>query len=602
MARRLCRARIRAFRCFPATTERDPTVRLTTFVPLARDAALRYNLVVRDAPPFIDAERIVIQFIDLPVLMRDGVRLSADVRLPGPGRKFPTVLLRTPYNNTGFGPGEHAFIGRGYAVVRQDCRGRFDSEGRFDPLREDEDGYDTIAWIRAQPWSDGRVGMYGSSYNGLTQLTAAWTRPEGLLAICPSVMGRDLFKDLVYHNGVFGLAIAVGWGMGVAGHSGQGNDTTDWERVFRHLPLMTMDEAGGYRLDYVREWLSHPVYDATWARVSVENHYRDFDAPAVHTGGWYDMYSDGVVRNFCGMRAQAGPRARGAQKLIMGPWGHGLGTRAIGQLDFGEQAAVGLQGVYDRWLDRWVKGEQNGIDREAPVRIFIMGANVWRDEQEWPLARAVETPFYLAAEGPANSLYGKGGLTRRPGSATETDAYVYNPDNPVPTLGGCASRTATGPNDHTPIERRDDVLVYTSEVLQEPVEVTGFVRAVLYAASDAPDTDFVARLCDVHPDGRSIIICDGIARARFREGLDREVMMTPGTVYKFEIDMSVTSNAFLPGHRIRVEITSSCFPRFCRNLNTGEPVATGTRMQTARQTVHHSVKHPSCVVLPVVGR
>lgn len=543
----------------------------------------------------------MMQYIDVPVPMRDGVKLSADIRLPAGAGRFPAVLIRTPYSNSGFSPGEAALVARGYAVIRQDCRGRFDSEGRFDPLRgEDVDGHDSIAWIRAQPWCDGRVATTGGSYCALTQLAAAWTQPPGLQAFVASVMGRDLFKDLVYHNGVFGLAIAVGWGLGVAGRSAQANTTTDWDAVFRHLPLMTMGESAGYRLDYLKEWLSHPTYDDYWAKASVERHYGEFNVPGLHLGGWYDLYGEGTVRNFCGIQAGGGPGARGRQKLIMGPWTHGLGNRLVGQLDFGESALMGFDKLVERWLDRWVKGEPNGIDREPPVRIFIMGANVWRDEQEFPLARARETAFFLNSGGRANSLAGDGTLQAALPAGSATDGYVYNPDNPVTTLGGCAYKPAGGPTDHAPIERRDDVLVYTTAPLATAVEVTGFVRMVLYASSDAPDTDFVARLCDVHPDGRSIVVSDGIVRARFREGLDREVFMTPGTVYEFVVEMGVTSNAFLPGHRIRLEITSSCFPRFSRNLNTREPAATGTRWQPARQTVYHSREYPSRLILPVV--
>jgi putative CocE/NonD family hydrolase len=413
-------------------------------------------------------------------------------------------------------------------------------------------------------------------------------------------MGRDLFKDLVYHQGVFGLAIAVGWGLGVAGRSAQANTTTEWDKVFRHLPLMTMGESAGYHLDYLREWLSHPTYDAYWVKASVEQHYGDYTVPGLHLGGWYDLYGEGTVHNFCGIQAGGGPGARGRQKLLMGPWTHGLGNRLVGQLDFGESAVMGFDGLVERWLDRWVKGEPNGIDREPPVRIFVMGTNVWRDELEFPLARTRETAFFLGSGGRANSLAGDGALRTAVSAGAATDGYVYNPDNPVPTLGGAAHKPASGPVDHAPIERRDDVLVYSTEPLDAPIEVTGFVKMVLFASSDAPDTDFVARLCDVYPDGRSIVICDGIVRARLREGLDKEVLMTPGTVYEFVIEMGVTSNAFLSGHRIRLEVTSSCFPRFARNLNTGEPVSTGTRWQLARQTVHHSRAHPSRLILPVI--
>lgn len=542
------------------------------------------------------------QLIHVPVPMRDGVNLSADVRIPDGRGPFPAVLMRSPYSNSGFMPGDAAFVGSGYALVKQDCRGRFDSDGCFNPLREDADGHDTIEWIRRQPWCDGRIGMTGGSYIGLTQLTAAWTKPAGLRAITPAVMGNDLFKDLIYTNGVLNLTIALGWGAGVAGRTGQSNETTDWPRVFRHLPLMTMDEAAGYRLDYLREWLSHPTHDDYWKAASVEHHYADFDVPVLHAGGWFDMYANGVVRNFCGIRERGGPRARVAQKLIMGPWPHGLGGRQVGQMDFGDQAVVGMESIYRRWLDRWVKGDANGIDREPPVRIFVMGENVWRDEHEWPLARTRETSFFLASGDSANSLYGDGALRSEPTAGSESDTYVYNPDNPVPTAGGCAYLAPGGPTDHAPVERRNDVLVYTGEPLRQAMEVTGFVRLALFAASDAPDTDFVARLCDVYPDGRSMLVCDGIVRARFREGLDREVLMNPGTVYEFEVDMGATSIVFPEGHQIRLEITSSCFPRFARNLNTGEPSATGTRWQVARQTVRHSRAHPSRLILPVIPR
>jgi putative CocE/NonD family hydrolase len=543
----------------------------------------------------------MIQRIDVSVKMRDGVALSTDIRMPdGPG-PFPVIVVRTPYNNTGFAAGDCG-IPSGYAVVKQDCRGRFDSEGRFNPFFEAEDGADTLAWVKAQPWCDGRLGMLGNSYCATAQLTAAWSRPPGLLAITPGVMGCDLFKDLIYYNGVFNLSLAFVWGMAVSGRSGQTHDTTDLQKVFRHLPLETMDEAAGFHAPHFREWLAHPLYDAHWAAASVERHYADFDLPILHSGGWYDFYGEGTTLNFAGIRAKGGPRARAAQRLVMGPWQHGLGGRQAGQLDFGESAVTGMDGLYKRWIDRWVLGMPNGADREAPVRIFIMGTNVWRDEQEWPLARAVETDHFLGSRGAANTLYGDGVLLGRPAGGSDCDRYVYNPENPAPTMGGAAYSAPGGPTDHAPLERREDVLVYTGERLDAPMEVTGPVRAVLFVSSDCVDTDFVVRLCDVHPDGRSIILCDGIARARLREGLDREVMMKPGEVYELAVPMGVTANVFLPGHRVRVEVTSSCFPRFARNLNTGEPVASGTRMKMAAQAVWHSGAKPSRVILPVVEK
>ena len=544
----------------------------------------------------------MIQRIDVPAPMRDGVKLSADIRTPDSAGSFPVILVRTPYGNGGFSDALRAYVESGYAVVVQDCRGRFDSEGRFDPLREDLDGHDTIAWLRQQPWCDGRIGMYGGSYGGLTQYAAAWTQPEGLAAITPSVMGHDLFKNLLFENGALNLSIAMAWGARVSGRTQQVTPTTDWEQVYKHLPLITMPEAAGFRMDYYKEWLAHPTYDDYWAKASVEQRHDQINVPVFHLGGWYDVYYAGAFRNYCGLRSQGGPLARKHQKILIGPWAHGLNTRTIGQVDFGVGAVVELESMKKRWLDRWVKGERNGIDEEPPVRIFVMGENVWRDEKEWPLARAEETAVFLASQRSANSLYGDGLLSFTPVEGGESDEYLYNPANPVPTVGGAYLGDLAGPTDHRPIERRDDVLVYTSDALEKPLETTGFIKLVLFASSDAVDTDFIARLCDVHPDGRSINLCDGILRTRFREGLDKEVMMTPGTVHDLEMDLCVTSNVFLPGHRIRLEITSSCFPRFSRNLNTGEPTATGTRMQCARQTVRHSQAHPSRLILPVVRR
>ena len=538
-------------------------------------------------------------FLDVPVAMRDGVMLSTDIRHPDGAGPFPTIVYRTPYNNCNPG-GALKYVELGYALVTQDCRGRFDSGGTFDPFCEANDGFDTLAWIRAQPWCDGRLGMIGGSYLGSTQLAAAWMRPPGLRAIVPRVMGRDAFRDMLYHNGVLDLGIAGVWGFGMAGRSGQAGAIPDWAQLARHLPLCTMDQAAGYRLPYFQDWLAHPTYDDFWKRLSVEQHYADFDVPMLHLGGWYDLYAEGQLHNFASIRRLGGPRARAHQRIVFGPWAHGLNTRTLGPLDFGPDAVTGIDALETRWLDHFVRDVANGVEREPPVRLFIMGTNVWRDEPEWPLARAQERAFYLASGGRANSLFGDGALVAAPPTGAATDGYAYNPDYPVPTLGGNVLGGNAGPNDHAPIERRDDVLVYTSDVLTAPLEVTGLVNAVLHVASDAPDTDFIARLCDVYPDGRSLIICDGNLRMRLREGLDREVLMTPGQVYEVTVAMGATANVFLPGHRVRLEITSSCFPRLARNLNTGEPIATGTRLAVAQQTVHHSRARPSRLLLPVV--
>jgi putative CocE/NonD family hydrolase len=537
------------------------------------------------------------QLINVMIPMRDGVGLSADIRLPETGERFSVLLMRTPYGNQDFVENERRYVEHGYAVVKQDCRGKYDSDGKFDHFNEASDGADTAAWLRQQPWCDGRIGMYGGSYCGYTQYAAAWEKPSGLLAITPGVMGHDRFLDGFYRSGAFCLDLAIAWGSGVDGRCGQPNVTADWQKILRHLPLSTIDQAAGYNLPWLRKILRHSTHDEYWRNFSITSHAGDIAIPCLHIGGWYDLYSDGVLHNY--------ESAGKPSKVIIGPWTHSCTTASSGNIDYGKDADIDLDLVRLRWLDRWVKGVDNGIDREPPVRIFVMGENVWRDENEWPLARTKHTPIYLCGKN-ANSLFGEGRLSFAPDYETTVDEYAYNPENPVPSLGGACLQVCNGshgPTDHRPIERRDDVLVYTSDVLEKPLEVTGYVNAKLFVGSDAPDTDFIARLCDVYPDGRSIIICDGILPARLREGLDKFAPpMKSGEVYEIDLNLAATSNVFLPGHRLRVEVTSSCFPRFARNLNNGEDFATSTEIRLARQKIWHSGKYPSQILLPVIPR
>jgi uncharacterized protein len=536
------------------------------------------------------------QQIDIPVPMRDGVTLSTDLRLPSGTGPFPAILWRTPYNNTD--PGLLTrYVEQGYALVTQDCRGRFDSAGTFSTFDEASDGHDTLAWIAAQPWSNGKVGMVGGSYGACTQFNAAWTNPPSLKAITPKVMGRDLFFDTLYVNGVFSLQLAASWGLTMAGRANQNLSSIDWDSLLSKLPLTSLPADAGYHIPFYDHWLAHPTYDKFWRAHSVEQHYDDISVPAFHFNGWYDLYAEGMLRNFTALAQKHG---QNKQKIIIGPWAHSLNTRITGQIDFGPQAIVNLDELETRWLARWVKDEDNGIDREPPVRLFTMGANTWRNESTWPPANAQPQAFFLSSSGRANSLFGDGALTAAPASPCPSDSYTYDPARPVPVLGGNTFGSASGPTDHAPIERRDDVLIYTSPVLTEPLEATGYIQAVLFVSTDAPDTDFVARLCDVYPDGRSIILCDTITRLSFREGFSTPVPAVPGQVYQLTLSLGVTSNVFLPGHKIRLQVTSSCFPRFARNLNTGENFASGAHFRPAHQIVHHSAQHPSRLILPVI--
>ncbi len=543
------------------------------------------------------------QLMNVMVKMRDGVSLSTDIRMPEAGGPFPVVLVRNPYNNNiTVTPENEAllklYLESGYAYVTQDVRGKYDSEGTFRPFDESEDGFDSVAWLAKQTWCNGRVGMSGASYCGFTQLEAAKMAPPALCAITPSVMAHDAFKGIMYKNGSFSFLI-MAWALGNTGRTDKPQPLIDWMKIYNTLPLEKMDAAAGFETPFLQEWLAHPRYDAFWKKISTEAFYKNFDTPAYIMGGWYDYAIEGTVKNYCGLKKAMKNKK---VKLLIGPWAHGLGGGPVlGQLDFGPEAVFNIEKEKKRWLDRFVKGEKNGIEKEPPVRIFVMGANKWRNEEAWPLKRTKYVSYYISSTRGANSLEGDGVLEVKLKSAKEKDEFIYNPADPVTTIGGATllpDRPA-GPYDQTPIERRPDVLVYTTGVLKAPIEVTGFVKAELFIASSAPDTDFITRLCDVHPEGKSIVLSEGLIRARFRKGLDKEVMLKAGQVYKLELEMDPTSNVFLAGHKIRLEITSSSFPAYSRNTNTGKNIAKETKFKTAKQTVYHSNKYRSKLILPV---
>jgi len=563
--------------------------------------------------------------LDLKVPMRDGILLSADLYRPPTGERFPALLCRTIYDNQRPRDVEwaFAFAQHGYAVLIQDCRGRYDSDGVWDPyVCEAADGYDTQQWTGAQPWCDGRIGTFGVSYVGFTQILPAPLRSPYVKALVPIANQEDNFGH-IYCDGVLQLqnamnfawigsrtvqtyyAAAFGVAMSAAGAApGAGPRLVDPEALYRRLPLISALDDIADRPAY-RRFLSHPTFDDYWKSYSMKGRYKDVDTPALFLTGWYDNLVHEQFKCFAGWTRDArSPATRARTKLIVGPWQHSaLGSAdRFGDIEFGPAAALDLVDLHLRWYDCRLRDAPNGIDDDPAVRIFVMGANVWRNEREWPLMRAVSTPYFLHSGGRANSLAGDGRLDRTPPEAETPDAFTYDPDHPVPTLGGQSMmRGNTGPRDRRALEERDDVLVYSTEPLPGDVEVTGPVGLVLYAASTAVDTDFTATLVDVHPDGRAINICEGIVRARFRESTERETLIEPGRTYAYRLSLWETSNVFLRGHRIRVEISSSNFPRFNRNLNTGEALASGSRWQTARQTVLHTAEAPSHLLLPVIS-
>jgi putative CocE/NonD family hydrolase len=382
--------------------------------------------------------------------------------------------------------------------------------------------------------------------------------------------------------------------------------------LFWHLPLATSDEAAGRTIRHWKDWVSHPTYDDYWRDSSpVEDHYSEIDVPAYSMAGWFDVFLQGSLNNFMGMTEQGKTAtARRGQKIVVGPWIHGLGALGTesktGDIDFGSASLFDLREQETRWFDYWLKGIDNGIADEPRVRVFVMGANRWREADEWPIPGTVYTPYYLHSGGKANSLFGDGSLDTSSPEQEAHDEYIYDPEHPVMTIGGsvCCGEESNpvtmGPRDQRPNEYRPDVLIYSSPPLETEVEVTGPVKAVIYAASSAKDTDFTAKLVDVSPNGYAMNVAQGIIRARYRDSWEEPDLLEPGKVYQFNIDLWSTSNSFQKGHRIRLEITSSNFPQFDRNPNTGHVFGQDAELQKAQQTIYHDTKYPSHILLPVI--
>ena len=548
------------------------------------------------------------RLVDVRVPMRDGVELSADIYLPRGAGAVPAVLMRTPYSNSievMISKGRR-LAGSGYACVIGDCRGRWDSDGEYYPfLNEAEDGFDTQEWIGAQPWCAGRIGTAGASYVGTTQWRPAPLASGFLKCMAPRVICADYHGGLLYPGGALQLNVAMTWGMRTHARTGQDIDFHNWTEAFRSLPVVDMDTSGGRRLPFWKDWVTHPAYDDYWAAMDDEPKWGRIQAPAFNMGGWYDLYASQTFSNFNGLRLDGGSEEARRSRLIVGPWPHSLSTSTrTGDIDFGESSLVDLELEELRWFDHWLKGRDNGITEEPPLRLFVMGVNEWRDEHEWPLARTDWQDWHLHSGGRANSVLGDGALVREAPGDEPADGFVYDPEHPVQTLGGnnCCSPHIVpwGPHDQRPVEMRGDVLVYTSPVLEEDLEVTGPVEAVLYAATDGPDTDFTAKLVDVSPSGYAMNLCDGIRRGRYRESREQATMLEPGKVYEYRIDVGVTANVFRRGHRIRLEVSSSNFPRFDRNPNTGNPYGMDAELRRAQQSVHHCRACPSRLRLPVV--
>ena len=569
--------------------------------------------------PLVEPGRLM---INIPVPMRDGVNLSADIWLPASSQgdgPWPALLLRTIYDNQEprYMGWTRKFIERGYAVVVQDCRGRGDSGGEWEPyVCELNDGYDTHEWVGQQSWCDGNVGTFGLSYPGFTQTLPASLRSKYLKAVAPIASQQDNYG---HHrvNGVIHHSVSLTF-LNMLGHSMQSESLKhyDQQEFFKTLPIDTAMEVVTRTHPYYKGVIDHEQYDDWWDSYSLRNKYSEMAVPSLFITGWFDSLSHENFKLFNGWTMQARTEdARKKTKLIVGPWSHQVspwGREPMGENGEYQDRTFGRQGLWDivdmhtHWYDQRLKGIDTGIDDEPPIKLFVMGQNEWRYENEWPLARTEWAKYYL--HGTGDSAGPGGGLSTDQAAIDETaDRFTYDPADPVPSWGAqYQSLDLCGPRDRTAIEQRADVLTFTSAVLTQAVEVTGPVTATIWASSDALDTDFTAALLDVEPapedgeEGRPIILCEGIVRARFRNGTDNPEMMAPGEIYEFDIDMWDTSNLFEEGHRIRVEISSSNFPRYNRNLNSGNPIATDTEITVANQQVYHDSLHPSHITLPVI--
>ena len=540
---------------------------------------------------------------DVETPARDGTLLRADVYRPAGAGALPTLLRRTPYDKS-LAVRSDADVLRlvraGYAVVVQDVRGRYASEGRFEPFRtEAQDGADAIAWAAAQPWSSGAVGMVGASYEGIAQWLAASAAPPALRAIAPVVTSADPYDGWAYQGGAFELGFGLLWNAANLAAEPLADDPRDgFEAAARRRPLRDLAPHAGLA-SFHRDWLDHPARDAWWEQLVPRARIAAVAVPALAIGGWYDLFLRGTLAGHRRMRVHAN-----GSRLVVGPWSHMVSGGAFPQRSYGRHAAadaIDTTALQLRWFDRHLRGIENGVEREPPVRLFVMGADRWRDADDWPLPGTEWTRFHLGAGGTLSP--------EAPGAASAggEDAYRYDPRDPVPTTGGATFlpgqkvAACAGQLDQRAVQRRADVLVYTTPPLDRDVEAIGPVELVLYVSSSARDTDFTGKLVDVHPDGRAELLTDGIVRARWRASQTTPAALVPGQVHELRIDLGATANRFSAGHRIQLEVSSSNFPRFDRNTNTGGAIAherDGDAV-VAVNRVHHGRAHPSHLVLPL---
>jgi hypothetical protein len=527
---------------------------------------------------------------DLGATMRDGVRLSADVYLPDDETAAPAILVRTPYDNTrpDFVSVARRFTAHGYPFVIQDTRGRGDSDGVFTPWLDDfDDGYDTVAWVAAQDWCNGKVGMLGGSYMAWVQWTAAARKPPHLAAMVTAGSPGRWFRDWPYRFGALWAEDYVEWVNRVSGRSHQSQNLIDWNDLHAHRHPRAMDRTLGRPMPHWQECLDHTTLDEFWQRLAITG-YEEMDLPVLHITGWFDGCAPGEFHHYHQMVAHS-PAFRD-QSLLVGAWGHGgactTGQAIEGALDLGSEASIDLPAVWLTWFDRWLRDVAG--EPMPPVRYFAMGANAWRDADAWPPSDATARSLYLTADG---------SLTTEAPATPSSRSFAYDPADPTPGMEPLSSEPLAdwSPRDLAFLERRSDVLVYTSEQIEAPLEIAGPVHLHVQASSSAVDTDFAAILADVDPDGRSYFVSHGILRAPFRESLSDPAPLVPGERYTLPIEMADLGHVVLPGHRLRLIVSSCLFPYYHPNPNTGASYGDeqdGAYL-VASQTIYSDSAHPS---------
>jgi len=557
---------------------------------------------------------------EVQVPMRDGVALAADLYLPdGPG-PFPVIVERTPYNKNNCDWRQASYFAeRGYAVLIQDVRGRHRSPGDFYWFRDEgwgrrQDGYDTIEWAGTQPWSTGKVGTMGLSYSCFNQNLTAVTQPPHLTAMFCADSASNWFKDLTYPGGAF-HTIQANWHLtqneaakplldNLPGLTGYRGSVAGWKRWNVRRIERRLDFWQSWQSPALTDIMSHTTYDDYWRQFAPDEHIEKFNVPVYYMSGWYDRYPHSVTTMFNGIRERGGSKlARESGKLIIGPWLHGgslVMDRVIGDLDFGPEAAIGYAALRVRWFDYHLRGIDNGIMKEPPVRLFVMGINRWREEHEFPIARAIQTKFYLhsARSGSIDSL-NDGALSRQASPAGEKpDVFDYDPKDPVESIGGDLLIEPNGARDHRPADRRS--LTFTTAPLPEDLEISGPGTLELYASSSADDTDFVAALIDVHPNGYAQLLRQNILRASRRESLENPTAIEPRKVYKLTIPIYPISNVFLKGHRLRLTVSSSSFPKWLPIHNHFMLDNEQAPFVKATNTVYHDASRLSTLTVPVI--